>query len=122
MEDDLVTGIAQERGPARHQGQYPIFAFLAQIVFSAGNLGHPSHQRFGLMGVEVVTDDVPACDLGIGGHDGLHVSQKIFLRARGSSMRGDDLSAHDITAHNDAARAMTLLLEFASLHFSIGQR
>ena len=74
------------------------------------------------MDVEVVTDYMPADGLGIGGNNGLHVGQKIFLRARGSSVRGDDLSRHHIAAENDAARAMALILEFASLHFSGGQR
>ena len=44
MKDYLVTGIAQECGPARHQGQDAIFAFLAQIFFNIRDLGHPSHQ------------------------------------------------------------------------------
>src|SRR6266496_2460054 len=74
------------------------------------------------MNIEVITDYMPACGLGIAGHDCLHVGQKIFLRSRGSSVRGDDLSRHDIAAENDATRSMPLILEFASLHFSAGQR
>ncbi len=35
MEDHLVGRITQERGPARHQGQYPILALLAQAFFNA---------------------------------------------------------------------------------------
>src|ERR1019366_2315532 len=82
----------------------------------------PADQRFGLMNVEVVTHDVPACGLGIARNDCLHVGQKIFLRSRGSSMRGDDLSRHHIAAENDATGSMPLILEFASLYFSASQR
>ncbi len=61
------------------------------------------------MNIEVITDHMPACGLGIAGNDCLHVGQKIFLRSRGSSVRGDDLSRHDIAAENDATRSMPLI-------------
>ena len=83
MEDHLVGGITQERCTARHQGQDAIFAFLPQVLFDAGDLGHEADQGLRLMDGEVITDEMPACDLRIRSDDGLHMRQKIFLRWRG---------------------------------------
>src|SRR6266849_4260514 len=74
------------------------------------------------MDVEVVTDKMPAGGLGIGGHDGLHMGQKILLCARGSSVGSHDLSGHHISTEDEGTGAVTGVLELASLHFSGSQR
>lgn len=74
------------------------------------------------MNVEVVTDDVPAFHCGIARHDGLHMRQKIFLGARGSSKGSHELARDDITAENEGAGAVTDVLKLAPLHFARCQR
>ena len=73
------------------------------------------------MDVEVVTDDVPARDRGIGGDDGLHMGQEIFFGARGTTKGGNKLSRHHVATENKATGAMTLVLEFPSLYMAWGQ-
>lgn len=87
-------------------------------VSMPGELGDPVHQRCGLMGVELVTDDVPASGLRIGGDDGLQMGQEIHLGAGGSTSRGHDLAGDDIPAHKKAAGAMAHVLAFTPLHFA----
>src|ERR1700726_4867734 len=74
------------------------------------------------MDIEVITDDVPARDRGISGDDGLHMGQEIFFGARGTTKGSHQLSGHDIATQDKGARAMTFILEFASLHMTWCQR
>src|SRR5437879_5963213 len=74
------------------------------------------------MDVEVITDKVPAGDLGIGGHDGLHVSEKIVFLPRRSGGGSQQLSRHHIPTENEGACAVARILKLAALHFSRSQR
>ena len=87
----------------------------AQVKIDPRTMGHPTHQRFRLMGVETVADDMPADGLWVGGDHGLHMRQEIGLRARGSTAGSQDLSSDDIAAQDKRARAMANILEFAPL-------
>jgi hypothetical protein len=122
VKNDCVGGITQEGRPARHQGHDAIFALLPQVLLDAGELGHEADQGLGLMNVEVVTDKMPAGGLGIGGHDRLHMGQKILLRPRGSSVGSHDLSAHHISTEDEGTGAVAGIFKLASLHFSGSQR
>lgn len=73
------------------------------------------------MGVELVTDNVPADGLWSGGDHVLQVCQKIGLRAGGSTRGGDHLAGDDIAAQEKAAPAMADRLAFAPLHVARGQ-
>jgi len=61
------------------------------------------------MNIEVVTDKVPASSLWISRDDCLHMGQKIFLRARGSSVGSHQFSRHHITAENEGACTQILV-------------
>src|SRR6266516_4438026 len=74
------------------------------------------------MDVEIVTDKMPAGGLGIGGNDGLHMRQEIFLGARGSTERSHNLSADHIPTQDEGACAMANRLKLASLDLSRSQR
>jgi hypothetical protein len=79
VKNDFVGGIAQERHPARHEGQDAVSALLAQVLLDAREVGHEAYQGLGLMNVKVVTD-LPASGWPwIGGDDGLHMRQKIYF-------------------------------------------
>src|SRR5213595_1186896 len=59
VNDYLVRRVMQECGTAFHRVENPAFAFNTQCLWrDAFPLGNPAHQRFGLMDVEIVQDDV----------------------------------------------------------------
>jgi hypothetical protein len=88
MEYHLMSRITQKRRTAGHGGQNATFAFDPQILLKATALCHPADQGFGLMNVEVVTDKMPPCGLGISGHHCLDMGQKICFGPRGGSRAG----------------------------------
>ncbi len=122
MEHNPVSGIAQKGSTAGHGSQNTAFAFDPQIFLDPTELGHPTDEGFGLMGIEVVTDHMPTRGLWVGGKHCLQMGQKIFLRSCGSTERSHDLSADDISTQDKGPCAMTEIFEFASLHFPDGQR
>src|SRR5436305_1366953 len=122
MEDDIVGWVTQERRATGHGCENAAFPFDAQVKIDPRTLRNPTHQRFGLMGVEIVADDMPARGFWVGGHHRLQMRQKIGLRARGSTRRSQDRAGDDIAADDQAARAMADVLEFAPLDFAWGQR
>lgn len=66
VQHDLVGGVVQKRRAAFHRLQNAAFALDTQRLRSnAFLLGHPVHQRFGLMNVQVVQHDVPLRCFGI---------------------------------------------------------
>jgi hypothetical protein len=60
--------------------------------------------------------------LWISGDDGLHVRQKIVLRARGSGVGSHHFSRHHITAENEGTGAVARVFKLAPLSFSRNQR
>ena len=74
------------------------------------------------MDVEIVTDNMPAGHMGIGGHHCLDMGQEICFFPRRAAKRGQQLSRDHVTTENETARSMTLILEFASLHMARRER
>jgi hypothetical protein len=68
------------------------------------------------MGVQLVTDDMPARGLGMSCHNRLQVRQEICLCAGGSTGWSQDLTSNDIAAENEGARAMAHVLKLPPLH------
>ncbi len=56
-----VGRVREKGGPRLHRGQMTAFAFDAQILLDATQLGHQADQRFGLMRVELIGNEDPAC-------------------------------------------------------------
>ena len=50
------------------------------------------------MYIEIITDKMPACGLGIGGNDGLHMRQEIRLGARRSAQRSQEFATDHVPA------------------------
>src|SRR5947209_19596699 len=73
------------------------------------------------MRIEIVTDDMPAYGLRVGGDHRFEMRQEIGLRARGSTRRGHNLSRDHIAADDKGARPMADILEFAPLDFAGSQ-
>ncbi len=78
--------------------------------------GHPAHQRFGLMDIQVIQDHVPLRRLGIAGNQALEMRQRILLSACGSPGGFNDVPGDDIKIDEPGQRAMPDILEFASQH------
>lgn len=58
MERHCVGQITQERRSTHHAGQNAALAFDAQAPFELRRLCDPADERFGLMSVQPVTDDM----------------------------------------------------------------
>jgi hypothetical protein len=121
MKDHLMGRLTQKSCAAGHGGQDPSFAFDRQILLAATALSDEADKGLRLMDVEIVTDKMPAADLGSSGHDRLHMRQKIFLRARRSSVWSHNLARHHITTDNKSSCAMANVLKLAALSFSRSQ-
>lgn len=74
------------------------------------------------MNVKIITDHMPTGGLGIGRNDGLHMSQKILLRAGGSGVGSQQVSGHHIPTENEGTGAVARVLKLAPLHFAGSQR
>src|SRR6266567_4644265 len=122
MEHHLMRRITQERSPTGHGCQNARLAFDAQIVIDPAELSHPAHQGFGLMGVQIVADDMPAGGLWIGCDHRLDVGQKIGFGPSGATDWCQDLAGDDIPADNEGAGAMSDVFELPSLDFADSQR
>ncbi len=89
--------IMQKGGPTFHGLQDPALAFDPQrLQRNPLTFSYPAHQRFRLMDVEVIQDDVPFRGRRIAGNQALKVGKGILLSAGGTPGRCDDLSSHDI--------------------------
>ena len=80
MEHHLVTGVREKGRTAGHAGQDAALAFDAQILFESRHLCHPADQGLGLMGVQLITDDMPAGRFGLGRYDRLQMRKANQLR------------------------------------------
>lgn len=56
---NAMSRVGEKGGPCLHRGQMPTFALDTQILLDATLRGYQAHQRFGLMGVELVGDKDP---------------------------------------------------------------
>src|SRR2546421_12978594 len=73
------------------------------------------------MDIQIVTDDVPALGLWIGGNHGLQMCQEIGLHARGSARWRQKLSRDDMAAQDERQCSVTHIFEFAPLDFAGSQ-
>lgn len=123
MKDHVMGGSREEGGSTRHQCKDAVFAILAEcILLNPFQISDPAHQGFRLMGIEVITDNMPTRDVRISGDDRLGMRQENSFRARGSTKRSHKVARHDIAAENEAAGAVPLVLEFTSLDMAWSQR
>jgi hypothetical protein len=87
---DLMLWIMQKRRAAFHRAENPAFAFNPQRLYrDLLTCGDPEHQRLGLMGIQVIQDDVPLGGLRVAFNQTLEMCQAVFLRT-GWSPRGFD--------------------------------
>ena len=110
-EANAMAGVGEKGGPCSHRGQMATFAFDAQVLLDATLRGHQAHQRFGLMGVELVGDKDPS-RLGIGLDSLGDVGSEVSFGACGSNAGGDDLSGGHIQIGDQRLGAMALVFEF----------
>ena len=115
VEDDAVAGVAQEGGAARLAGEDAGLALLAQVRGQARRLRDEAHQGLGLVGVEVVDDEVPARGGRVGRDDALDVGEEVGLGAGRAAGRGDDLAGGHVAAEDEGAGAVADVLELPPL-------
>ena len=89
-EANAMAGVGEKGGTRAHAGEMTTFAFDAQVLLDATLCGYQTHQRFRLMGIELIGDKDPG-GFWIG-LDGLgDVSGEVGFGARGSNAGRDDL-------------------------------
>jgi hypothetical protein len=79
-------------------------------------------QRGGLVGVEVVDDEVPARGGGVGRHHARDVGEEVGLGARRAARWGDDLPGDHVPTDDEGAGAVPDVLELAPLDLAGGGR
>ncbi len=106
-----MARVGEKGGPGLHRGQMATFALDPEILLDATLRSDQAHQRFGLMGVELVGDKDPSC-LGIA-LDGLgNMGSEVGFGACGSNAGCHDLSAGDIQIGDQGLGTMALVFEF----------
>src|SRR6266571_5875333 len=98
-EANAMAGVGEKRSACAHASQMAAFAFEAQIFLDTTLLSYQTHQRLGLVGIELIGNEDPA-SLWIR-LDGLgDVRGKIGFGARGSQARRHDLPAGPLQIGN----------------------
>ena len=120
MEHHVMTGITEIGRATAHRGQDAALAFDTQILLESRQVSDPADQGLGLMGVQLVTDHMPASRLGLGCHHGLQMRQEIGLGPSGATGGSQDVAGHDIAAEDEGACAVPHVLKFAPL--DLGRR
>ena len=119
VKHDLVCWVLQKGCPAFHGLQNPALAFDAQRLASNPlALSYPAHQRFGLMDIQIVQDQMPLRGRRRASNQALEVGEGILLGTRRPPGWFDDLSAHHIEIDEPGQGAMPDVLEFASEHMT----
>ena len=94
--------------------RWPLLRVLAQLLLDATLLCYQAHQRFGLMGIELIGDKDPA-GLRIRLDRLGDVSGEVGFGARGSNAGSHKLSSRDIQVGDQTQRAMALIFKFFAL-------
>jgi len=104
-----------EKGRAGvHAGEMAAFAFDAQLLLDATLLCYQAHQRFGLMGIELIGDKDPA-GLRIRLDRLGDVSGEVGFGARGSNAGSHKLSGGHVKIGDQTQRAMAAIFKFFAL-------
>jgi hypothetical protein len=115
----LVGGVVQKGRAAFHRPENPTFALDAQrLRCKPVLLGHPTHQRFGLMDVQVVQHEMPLRRFGIASNQTSEMGQCILLGPCWSPGRFDDVPGDDIKIDEPGQRAVPNVLKFTSQHIA----
>ena len=119
-----MADVGEKGGTGAHAGEMAAFAFDTQVLLDATLLSEQAHQRFGLMGVELIGDKDPS-RLGIA-LDGLgDMGSEVGFGACRSNAGCHDLSAGDIQIGDQRLGTMALVFEcltfdVAGLHGQAG--
>ena len=114
---NAMAGVGEKGGTRAHAGEMTAFAFDAQLLLDGTLRCHQAHQRFGLMGVELIGDKDPG-GFWIG-LDGLgDVSGEVGFGTRGSDAGSHDLPSGHIHIGDQTQRAMPFIFKFLSLNMA----
>ena len=109
-----MVGLGEKGGTRAHAGEVAAFAFDAEILLDTTLRSDQAHQRFRLMGVELIGDEDPG-GFWIGLERLGDVSGKVGFGARGTKAGGHDLSGGHIKIGDQTQGAMALIFKFLSL-------
>src|SRR5258708_9965861 len=111
--------VMQKGRAAFHRLQDAALAFDTQRLESNPLLlSDPAHQRFRLMDIEIVQDNMPLRGCRIAGNQALEVGEGILLGARWATGWLDDVPGHHIEIDKPGQRAMPDVLELTSQHMT----
>jgi hypothetical protein len=105
--------VRKKRGPCGLAFQDAFFALDAQLHLQAEQASHQAHQRFGLVGVELIDHHDPAT-LGILVEGLFHVAGKVRLAACGAHRGSHNPAGGHLQIGDQALRAVADVLPLAS--------
>jgi hypothetical protein len=125
VKDKAMGRIAEKGSTGRHGCEDARLTFNSQVDIQVGLLSHIADERCGLMGVEVVDDEMPLHDVGSRVNGALDMSEKVFLVTGGASRDLPDPAIRDVEVDDEGQRAVPDVLELptqdpSGLHGQVG--
>jgi hypothetical protein len=112
MKHNAMRWVRKKSCSAFHRSQNAGFAFDTQIDVQIGLVGHKADERFRLMCVEVVYDEMPLHNLRVSGDRALDMREKVFFLTGGASRNLPDLALRHMEVDDERQRAMPDVLKF----------
>jgi hypothetical protein len=116
VKDDAMGGVTEEGRAGVHRSQDAGLSFDPQVEVQVGLLGDKPNKRFGLMGVEMVDNEMPLHDVGMSVNSALNMSQKVFLIPGRASRNLTDRALGDMEVDDEGQCAMPDVLELPTQH------
>ncbi len=113
-EANAMSGVGEKGCAGAHAGKMTTFAFDAQVFLYFTLRSYQTHQRFRLMGVQLISDKDPGgVRISLEGLD--DVSSEVGFGARGSNAGSDDLSGGYVQVGDQTLCTVSVVFKFLSL-------
>lgn len=117
MKADSVIFVLKKLLSSFHRFEYTTLAFLTKIFFNTAMLSNQTDNRFGLVDVQIVTNNVPFGRVACRVEQVIKEGCIVFFGpcfADGP----DELAGSDVESTDEAQSPMTSILELLAFHFS----
>src|SRR5713226_8149714 len=113
-EANAMSGVGEKGCAGAHAGKMTTFAFDAQVFLYFTLRSYQTHQRFRLMGIQLISDKDPG-GVRISLESLGDVSGKVGFGARGSNAGSDNLSGGHVQVGDETLCTVSVVVKFLSL-------
>jgi hypothetical protein len=118
VKDNAMGGVSEKGSTALHGGQNARFPFDPQVDVQIRLLGDVADERFRLMGVEIVHDEMPLHAVGISVNGALDMSEKIGLITSRAIRNLSHPAIGDMEVDDEGQRTVPDVLKLPAQHSS----